>query len=89
MNDSPLNLTYIEEYRKQKGQLEDLQWVIDTNGSIFSNKWRVILIAKIPSGKHITSSELINPDAPFLRWRLKLAKRRLLKQWRIVCEMES
>lgn len=84
--DSPLlKLAHIEEYRKQKDSTV-IRFAVET--SSWSGKWHIFLVASIPSGWY-TGSELIDPGLPFLRWRLMWAKRKLLKQWRIVCEMES
>jgi hypothetical protein len=83
LTDSPLKLAHIEEYRKQKAE-SDTQFSIDTSSLIY---WRISIVAETPRGRY-AAFELVSVGA-FLRWRLKLAKRRLLKQWRIVCEMES
>jgi hypothetical protein len=83
--DSPLKLAHIEEYRRQKAE-SDIQFSIDT--SSWNGRWYIAMIGSTPQGQYV-GGEWFNPHRPFLRWRLKLAKRRLLRQWRIVCEMES
>lgn len=82
--DSPLKLAHIEEYRKQKAQKAEPKFIV-FQGNIY---WHLTIEAETPRGRHV-ESVMVSTTAPFLRWRMKLAKRRLLKQWRIVCEMES
>jgi hypothetical protein len=85
MTDSPLKLAHIEEYRRQKKEAEP-KIVIETD--CLPGYWHILLVAETPRGNHV-AGEMIYTKSPFLQWRLNRAKRRLLKQWRIVCEMES
>jgi hypothetical protein len=89
MSDSPLKLAHIEEYRKQKAE-SGPRLTIDANCS--SEYYYVRLEGDTPSRSGMAcyvGQIRVEKHWPFLRWRLKLAKRRLLKTYKIICEMES
>lgn len=87
--DLPLNLTHIEEYRKQKAEYEP-RITVDTG--CHSECWCVRLEGDTPSQTGIrrhVAEIYIDRNSFFLNWRVRRAKQQLLRQWKFICEIEK